>query len=398
MLGLNNVGALFFMLLSTILTLCDERKYFIAGLIITAIAIFTNGNAFILLPVLTAALLLQKKKRRALIFAGIIFVPVACYFATYESAELVGLNVIELIINYFCFIGNSFWVNPTLRWLPCFAGVIICFTWVYALWKQYYKENMACFAFLTFMLITGVAVVLNRADSNGMGDQRFRIYGSVHLVLTLMIWSELFDLKRWNKVIIPAIFCFSIVSTVFGTERIIKITENKRVSSYNWHYHRTGLTSLAYVISSDIVQDAEAAEIYTLPVIPLHKMQSAVTENAVWENKNSDINYAIDYLEEREGFVVLRGWAYTNNSSMNFSDNTALYLIDNVRRIEINPYWECRFDVSGEREKKYCGFFAAIPRNAVPAGEYLLGIEIQKRFIVPTGTVFSKLTDYKLAF
>lgn len=401
--GLGNIAAMFFMVLSISLVIANRLWHFWVGVSVMSFTLFTNGNAFILIPVLAATLWLQGKQKRMYCFLAVILPVAVCYFATYKPAGVASINFIELAINYFCFIGNNFWVSYSARWIPCVVGIFICLTWIYAVCKRYWQHNAKCLALFTFMLITGAAVVINRPESASMGDQRFRLYGCVHLVLTLLFWIEMLDRQKimlLSKIFLPLIVCFSITGTIVGFDRLFKITENKKASSYNWQYHKMGLVALSYPdrVPGRVVEEAESMGVYYIPQLPLKQLQSQVEQNNTsWSNRESDMSYGIDYCEEREGFTILRGWAYTNSGDMNRAE-IKLYLIGNESVIKVIPYWECRFDVSSNRNKKYCGFFAVIPQSGIKAGEYSLGIEIRKRFIIPSKEIFSLLTDYHVTF
>jgi hypothetical protein len=81
--------------------------------------------------------------------------------------------------------------------------------------------------------------------------------------------------------------------------------------------------------------------------------------------------------------VLIKGWAYTDEMGMDFTD-IYLWLFNENQSIKIHPYAERRYEIPFSLTiKENCGFFAVIPKTALPQGAYNLGIEIQKRYIVP---------------
>jgi hypothetical protein len=398
MVGLCNIGALLFMMLSIFLVLRKSKTQFALGLAATAIAIFSNGNAFLLLPVLSLALWLQKERKRMVYFAAITAVLVAYYFLTYGNAikpdeasyaELFA-HAHMLVINFFNFVGNNLWVSASLKIVPFIAGAFICFTYGLAVYKKYYKENMVWFSLFTFMLLTAAAVALNRADSNGMGDARLRIYGSVFTVLTAMFYVENIErlhLQRYVKFIVPATIVFSLFSTLLCYHKVQDRVNHKRVSTYNWQHHQIGLVAIHPLRDSAVYINrmlrAEALKIYAMPQLPLAKLQSKMeTENLVWQPQPSTIRYGINYCETQDQHIVIRGWACPENMAMNFT-SISVWLLNDSKNIKIHPLFERRSDIYPDRNKKNCGFFAVIPRSEIPQGVYTIGIEIQKRYLVP---------------
>ncbi|MDR3366479.1 MAG: hypothetical protein LBO71_05895, partial [Prevotellaceae bacterium] len=98
---------------------------------------------------------------------------------------------------------------------------------------------------------------------------------------------------------------------------------------------------------------------------------------------NSRISYNIDYIEETSEYVLIKGWAYTDEMSMDFTD-ISLYLFNENQNIKVRPYAERRYELPFNITiKENCGFFAVIPKAMLPQDDYNVGIEIQKRYIVP---------------
>ncbi|MDR0700223.1 MAG: hypothetical protein LBG28_13570, partial [Tannerella sp.] len=150
------------------------------------------------------------------------------------------------------------------------------------------------------------------------------------------------------------------------------------------------------------MQKAEKTGIFIMPKIPLSDMASSVdTSSKNWENRNSNIEYNIDFVKEEDDYLLIKGWAYAKETSMNFTD-ISLYFLSETREIRIHPYFERRYDIFRNnpinKDKVECGFFAIIPTNNIPTGSYFLGIEIQKQYIIPVkSSVKSIETDVKLS-
>jgi hypothetical protein len=88
-------------------------------------------------------------------------------------------------------------------------------------------------------------------------------------------------------------------------------------------------------------------------------------------------------MEETSKYVLIKGWAYTDEMGMDFTD-IFLWMFNGKENIKICPYAERRYDLPFNMViQENCGFFAVIPKAELPQGIYKLSIEIQKRYIIP---------------
>jgi hypothetical protein len=133
-----------------------------------------------------------------------------------------------------------------------------------------------------------------------------------------------------------------------------------------------------------------------MPKIPLPEMVSEVKVNGEkWQDLSSPVRYGVDYITEQEGFLLIKGWAYLQSSTMNFMD-ISIWLLRGDIHIKIDPYTERRDDVIPDLSKVNCGFFAVIPQNIIPPGDYELGVMLQRKYTWWTAKTFSKSTGVKI--
>jgi hypothetical protein len=338
--------------------------------------------------------LLQKRKKEALLFVAVAGLAVVGYFIHFK---LVGIgdntpNIPTLLRNphipimaFFRFCGNNLWL-PSLKIIALLWGVFIFFTYLLAIYLRAYTKNTAWFTFFTFMLLTAAMVSFNRSVEE-MAPLRYRIYGSMLSISVLMFYFENKDalrISRLFKWVVPPIMIFSIFCSMLYATKKGKDTEFARVSTFNWQHDKSGLHSTP---GKEIIvlQNIEEAGIYTMPKLPLSEL-AAKTEHTVpsqWMNRNSDIAYHIDYIERTGGYLLIKGWAYTQKASMDFTD-IFIYLLGENDTVKLRPLFERRYDIAANQTtRENCGFFAVIPQSEIPQGVYTLGIEIQKRYIVP---------------
>ncbi|MDR1224645.1 MAG: hypothetical protein LBL07_17470 [Tannerella sp.] len=109
-----------------------------------------------------------------------------------------------------------------------------------------------------------------------------------------------------------------------------------------------------------------------------------------------DILYMIESVEEKEGFLLVEGWAYLKPESMQMeSENIYLYLVNEEQQWICRPYFERRFDIIDDTRKADCGFFAVIDKMEIPVGTYRIEIGIKSR-LKQTRPILYVSTDREL--
>jgi hypothetical protein len=361
------------------------KSGFITGTLLSIITIFSNGNGMCLFPAILFSFLLQKRKKKLFWFAGVAGIAVVCYFLNlnWESNNEHRLDAI--ITSFFHFLGGNLWI-PSVKIVAFLWGLFIFATYVWAVIGGFYKRNIAWFTFFTFMLLTAAMVSLNR-PAGEIAPLRYRIYCCMSTILTIMFYYENRDtlhLTRWFKFLMPPIMLFNIFCSMLYLDRCEKFSEYKKVTAYNWQRDKSGLCP-NNANMEEILQRAEDMSIYTMPKLPLKELASTVSVNEQNRpNLNSRILYNIDFIEETNEYVLIKGWAYTDEMGMDFTD-ISLWLFNDKQNIKIHPYAERRYELPSVSitVRENCGFFAVIPKAILPQGSYSLGIEIQKRYILP---------------
>jgi hypothetical protein len=394
MAGLANVGTLMLSMSAIYFVLQPGKSYFITGIILSVIAIFSNGNGMCLFPAVLLSLFLQKRTKNLIWFAIVTGIAVICYFFNLELNSEHGSRYIPDILKaFFCFLGGNLWL-PSVKIVAFLLGLFIFATYVLALVGKFYKKNIAWFTFFTFVLLTAAMVSLNR-PADEIAPLRYRIFCCMGTILTVMFYYEnskvfhkyVYTLHWFRFIIIFSAILFSMFCSLVYLNRTKKSSEFRKISTYNWQHSKSGLdyysTSGADIFA---LQRVEKLDIYTMPKLPLKNMESTVEiTGGTWQNHNSRIFYNIDFVEETSEYVLIKGWAYTDEMGMDFTD-IYLRLFSENQSIKIHPYAERRYEIPlllSRTIRENCGFFAVIPKTALTQGAYKLGIEIQKRYIVP---------------
>ena len=403
MAGLANVGTLLLAGLSVYFIMQPARSGFIIGIVLSIITVFSNGNGMCLFPAVLFSFLLLKRKKELLWVAGIMGIAVICYFLNlnWESnTEHNSLRAGAIVTGFFYFLGGNVWL-PSVKIGAFLWGLFIFATYVWAVIGGFYRKNPVWFTFFTFMLLTAAMVVLNR-PVEGIAPLRYRIYCCMGTILTLMFYFENRDalhLTRWFKFLVPPVMLFGIFCSLLYLDRAEKDSELKKISTCNWQRSKSGLhyysTSGADIAA---LRQAESMNIYTMPQLPLETIAATVNTTAgEWQNRRSSVLYHIDFIEDADDCILIKGWAYTDGTGMDFTD-IFLWLFNGEQSIKIDPYLERRYDLPVSLAiAENCGFFAVIPKTKLRRGDYKLGIEIQKRYIVPVGqSAKSMATDVEV--
>lgn len=155
------------------------------------------------------------------------------------------------------------------------------------------------------------------------------------------------------------------------------------ISAYKWQHDGQGLA-----ISSDeqvvpYLQVAERMGLYQMPRYPMSKYAAFIVEQSVEPNMDAKkMPYGIDSISTRNGYLIIEGWAFLRDRSMNFSD-ISVCLISPRHSYICTSLAERRYDlmldVSLDRIE-HCGFFSVIDMRSIEAGIYRIGIEIRCLF------------------
>lgn len=110
---------------------------------------------------------------------------------------------------------------------------------------------------------------------------------------------------------------------------------------------------------------------------------SSIVPQSVGSNMNAEeMPHGIDSISMRDGYLIIEGWAFLRDCSMNFSD-ISLCLISTRNSYVCTSLaerrYDLKFDVSLDRIE-HCGFFSVIDTRSIEPGTYRIGIEIRRLF------------------
>jgi hypothetical protein len=252
--------------------------------------------------------------------------------------------------------------------------------------------------------LTAVAVAAGNGTELG-GESttpwRYRIYGSLLLILTaflLINHAKEFHLKKVIYLFPVLALCFNLFSTAYCYRKAERRLEQRKVSAYRWADEGKRLGSRCPQAEPGVIvclKEAERMGLCTMPQYPLSEYKSTVRADRDRNRRAAadEILYAIETVKEKEGFLIVDGWAYLRpESALMESEDICLYLVNGETQWICKPNFERRFDIIDDTRKADCGFFAVIDKTELPAGAYRIEIGIKSR-LKPNRPVFYVVTD-----
>lgn len=392
MSGLTNIGILF-LAFSSLYCLISERRYFIiAGFLLSAITVFSNGNGmFVIFPALIC-LFLQRRIKMGIVYIFWSALLSICYFYNYTRVARTDIDLIEIIthipsilLNMCTFAGLTFW-TPSLRIIPIMVGAFCLSVFMWGLWKKWYKTNLFCYACLTFLYLSaGAVAVVWFTGGEIAGALRYRVYSTSIFTFTLLLLISQTHLYS-NKILIYSISFFALLfyflSFVYIPKEMDRM-EWRRLSAYHWQQKGKGLAISSDETITPYLKEAERMNLYKMPKYPLSKY-AASTKNVlvrpVWEE--IDMPYQIEHISNQKGWLIIEGWAYLKNKSMNFSD-IYIYLINEESQYLCTSFSERCYglNLNAPLDRiEHCGFFTVVDIHDFKKGSYQVGIKIKRLF------------------
>jgi hypothetical protein len=208
MTSLQNMPAIFFVLLSISLLSRDTARTFYAACISLVLAISASGNGFFLVPV-GALLLLQNKRYKQLALWSLLTAScLAAYFWRYNlhtSQTHGGESVLQSTHNLNFFYAMSFLgasgAGVSSYKPSVFLGITLLCLFGHAIRKKYYQTNPAIFYSMLFILITSLGVAFLRGDYGVLQSlaSHYRIYSNLFLVLAYIYLAHMTSKAQFSK-------------------------------------------------------------------------------------------------------------------------------------------------------------------------------------------------------
>lgn len=405
MSGLANIGINLLALLSIYLILVKENvKLFAGGILLLFVTVFSNGNGMAVIPVLLLGLLWQKRKKKAVIVAFISILLLIGYFYNFSLDNTGSSNLLDrlkiihlLFVSFFLFVGNNVFI-PEFKWISLCVGISCFMIYLYAFWKKYYKYNLCCFAFLTYLYLSSAMVALGRGENmDAIGADRYHVYASLILICTLAIVIQY--LYKYGKiqyyyVMLPFLFIFYISSMIYTGNKEYNVTMWKEATAYNWKHYRCCVLAFDNNQTLDLLYRLEKTDLFVMPNLLEKDLVSPCEKDDLLNKEflSDDANLVIEDCDKRSGYFVVKGFLEESSPTRITSAN--LWLIGKDNQYKVNTRFGQRFGVTHEDSNPITGFLNCFREQEVASGEYQIVLETND-FVRNTSKYF--LSDFVLS-
>lgn len=370
------------------------------------VALFTNGNGILVLPLLTICWLIQQRWRWAASTLAGTLVALIFYFQNYQNPSgtpLLALfspeKVVHLLALDTAFLGALVY-HPAVLWLPILLGSATVGWMLYLIWVRYDRQNPTLFWLLIFLHLTGLMLAVNRIqnDTSIVFASRYRNITALHIAATYLSMAEV--LFRANQVRVQNWFtglatlataALWLVSNVTYQSKIERFRELKQTDNLLWV--QAGQVRGCAPQYDPVQQLSIMAERQTFrpdrrdqSLTALQSRPAAVAPNTT---PGDSLQYKVDVNLRREQFLLVSGWAKVAGRKANFND-TYLGVKTATGWQYYTTLFHQRLDNEDSANDKDTGFTAIISITNVPDS---LAIFVKSGRFAAKATILNKTAD-----
>lgn len=362
---------------------------------VALVALFTNGNGIVVLPLLAVCWLFQQRWRWTLATVAVMIPALFFYFHNYQNPSGPAISVFlsiaklgHLLALDAAFLGALVY-HPAVPWLPVLLGSLTIGWTIYLLLIRYDRENPTLFWLLIFLHLSGLMLAVNRIqnDTSIVFASRYRNITALHMaVVYLTLIEVLFSgalpggvlLRRtnwlWRSGTPPgnaplnifiglatvATAALWLVSNSTYQSKIIRFRELKQTDNLLWL--QVGQVRGSAPQYSPVQQLGIMAErrMFRPKDESLSSLQSRAVSITPISTTGDSLQYGIDEIYKRDGFLVISGWAKVAGRKANFNDT--FVGIDTVTGWHYyTTLFHQRLDKADSTNDKDTGFTAIIP-------------------------------------
>ncbi|WP_375443998.1 hypothetical protein [uncultured Fibrella sp.] len=349
------------------------------AIVVALVALFTNGNGILVLPLLVVCWLLQQRWRWALGTLLITIPALLYYFHDYQNPAGPSLMQLfspaklpHLLALDTAFLGAIVY-HPAVAWLPIVLGSVTVIWATYLVWIRYDRINPTLFWLLIFLHLTGLMLAVNRIqnDTSIVFASRYRNITALHMAATYLSALDVLIRRdlRWRSVHLTNWFAGLVlvgtvglwaVSNVTYLSKIERFRELKQTDNLLWQrYGQIRACAPQYQPASRLSELASRG-IFRPEPVSLAAFDSKLVTVAAVATPGDSLAYGIDLRRLDQGFLVVSGWAKVAGRKANFNDTFV-----GVKRAKGWQYYTTlfhqRLDKDDSANDKDTGFTAIIP-------------------------------------
>lgn len=329
--AVSNVGAPALALLAFWLA---NRKQAVWAIAVGLVALFTNGNGILVLPLLIGGWAMQGRWRWVLATLTVTLPALWVYFQHYENPAgpspatlLRPEKLVHLLALDTAFLGALVY-HPAIAWLPIVLGSFTMLWMVYLLRIRYDRTNPTLFWLLVFLHLSGLMLAVNRIqnDTSIVFASRYRNITALHIAATYLTVAQVLARRqvRWQNAFVglAVLGTFGLwgVSNWTYHSKIVRFRELKQTDNLLWQrYGQIRACAPQYQPARRLSELARQGSFR--PETPsLATYQSQLVALTPSTTPGDSLQYVVDLKRLDSGFLVVSGWAKVAGRKANFND------------------------------------------------------------------------------
>ncbi|NID10016.1 hypothetical protein [Fibrivirga algicola] len=343
------------------------------------VALFTNGNGILVLPLVMMTLLWQQRWRWALGTLLVTIPALLFYFHDYHNPSgpslgqlLSPAKLTHLLALDTAFLGAIVY-HPAVAWLPVLLGSATIGWVTYLLWIRYDRINPTLFWLLVFLHLTGLMLAVNRIqnDTSIVFASRYRNVTALHLAATYLTVLDVLMRRdfRWRNRSLTNWFAGLVLVGTVGLwaasnwtylSKIERFRELKLTDNLLWQrYGQIRASAPQYQPASRLTELA-SRRMFRPETIALTELASRSVSVLPATTPGDSLTYGIDLWRRDDQFLVVSGWAKVAGRKANFNDTFVGVKTANGWHYYTTLFHQ-RLDKEDSANDKDTGFTAIIP-------------------------------------
>lgn len=345
------------------------------ALLIGIVALLTNGNGILVLPLLLTGFLFRQHWRWAAVTVALFIPAYGLYFSGYSNPSGTPLTslpdpsiVAHLLALDTAFLGAMFY-HPAVGWLPQLVGWISGIWTVYLLVIRYDRTNPTLFWMLAFLQLTGLMLAINRLD-NPVDVMFASRYKNITALVIAVIYLTILDVlaKQTQPRIVRRFVGLAgvvsvgicVISNVTYFSKIVRFRELKQTDQVLWErYGIIRASSPLYEAASQLSQLRKAG-IFQPEPLALAELVSQEVALPVPGSTTEKVAYKVDINRREVNFVIVSGFAKIDRQKANFNDTFLAVQSPEGWRFFTTLFHQ-RLDNDDSLNDKDTGFTAIVP-------------------------------------
>ena len=367
------------------------------AILVGLVALLTNGNGTVVLPLLCGITLFTKPFSRQEegwldgntvwknTLLTLTIIALFFYFKGYNNPSGPALTslfspekLIHLLALDTAFLGAMFY-HPSVAWLSQMAGGATILWTGYLLLTRYDRKNPTLFWFLIFLHLTGLMLAVNRIEKGTelMYASRYRNITALMLATTWLTVADVIRLSRprWLPGLVMAAGLGAVgiwgVSNYTYASKISRFRELKQTDQFLWQQFgliRGCAPTLQPALKLSLL--AQKGLFSPTPIL-ISDLESRPVAVPIPMSGVAGVNYQIDFQRTIDGYYIVSGWAKLRGRKANFNDTYIAIRTPGGWK----PYttlFHQRLDLTDSVNEKDTGFTTIIPVEKLGAGTGIL--------------------------